>query len=164
MATQLVQAQSETPDILAIRKELEEGSLGSNFYVRLLGLKTFDTFRLLHLIDKGLSVAAFSRFQRNIGLSQEELAQIVGIADRTLSRRKSEGRLEPNESDRLLRTSRVFGDALRLFEGDASAARAWMIAPLRALGDINPLSACRSEFGAHEVEKLIGRLEHGVFA
>lgn len=163
MTTHALRTTSETSDIQALKQELKDGRLGSYSYVRLLGLRTFDTVKLLKMIEKGLAFTTFSRLMLNIGLTQEELADVVCIPTRTLNRRKKEGRLQPVESDRLLRTSRIFGDALQLFEGDAEAARAWMSAPVRALGEISPLQACRTELGAHEVVNLIGRLEHGVF-
>ncbi len=163
MNTQNTLTQPETSDVLAIKEKLQQGTLGANFYVGLLGLKTFDTLKLFKLIEKGLTFAAFARLQRNIGLTQDQLGEIVQIRPRTLDRRKKAGRLDPTESDRLLRTSRVFGNALQLFEGDARAARVWMLTPVRALGNVSPLVACRSELGASEVDRVIGRLEHGVF-
>ena len=63
------------------------------------------------------------------------------ITLRTLHRRKEQGRLEPEESDRLLRLSRVFGRALELFEGDAPAAREWLARPHKtALGGERPMN------------------------
>jgi putative toxin-antitoxin system antitoxin component (TIGR02293 family) len=64
----------------------------------------------------------------------------------------------------LLRLSLVFEKAVNLFEGDTDAARAWLGRPNKALGGETPLSAVETEIGAREVEDLIGRLEHGVFA
>ena len=119
-------SKSETPDIVAFQDQLKTGTVGSNFYVTLLGLRTFDLLKLLQLVKAGLNFTAFSRFQKNIGLSKQELATIVQIPTRTLDRRKKAGRLGPTESDRLLRTSRIFGKVLQLFEGDAAAARAWI--------------------------------------
>ena len=83
---------------------------------------------------------------------------------RTLDRRKREGHLLPEESDRLLRVSRVFGKALELFEGDPKSAREWLSAPQTALGGAVPLDMARTDIGALEVEALAGRLEHGVFS
>lgn len=154
----------ETADILSFQKKLQSGDLASHAYVTLLGMRSCDVSKLMKKVESGLSYNAFSRFQRNIDLSTQELAEMVQIKPRTLARRKRSGRLDAAESDRLLRAARVFADAIRLFEGDAAAARAWLASPLRALGDRSPLVAVRTEVGAREVEKLIGRLEHGVFA
>jgi putative toxin-antitoxin system antitoxin component (TIGR02293 family) len=72
--------------------------------------------------------------------------------------------LQPDESDRLLRVSRVFARAIELFEGDDRAARHWLSTPQRALGGAVPLTLAKTKVGAREVERLVGRLEHGVFS
>jgi putative toxin-antitoxin system antitoxin component (TIGR02293 family) len=78
-------------------------------------------------------------------------------------RRKASGRLQPDESERLLRISSVFERALELFEGDVQRARRWLSTPSKELDGTSPLDFARTEIGAREVEDLIGRLEHGVF-
>ena len=93
-----------------------------------------------------------------------QIASIVGIPPRTLARRKSSGRLTSDESEKLLRLSSVFEQAVNLFEGDEANARQWLMTPKKALDDQTPLAYSRTELGAREVENLIGRLEHGVFA
>lgn len=151
-------------DIASFRTRERSTPGGSHSYVTLLGLKTFDTLKLLERVTKGLPYSAFERLQRNIDLSSAELAKFVQIKPRTLMRRKGEGRFQPAESDRLLRASRIFGRTLELYEGDADAARAWLAMPLPALGGAAPIVVARTEVGAREVEDLIGRLEHGVFS
>ena len=87
---------------------------------------------------------------------------MLHIRMRTLSRRKEEGRLRPDESDRLLRASRLFGKILDLFEGDLEKARAWFHAPQEGLGGATPMEFARTDIGSREVENLVGRLEYGV--
>ena len=53
--------------------------------------------------------------------------------------------------------------AVQLYDGDQAAAVTWLKSPCRALGGEVPLDFAKSELGAHEVENVIGRLEHGVF-
>ena len=43
--------------------------------------------------------------------------------------------MTPEESERLLRISAVFEDAVDLFEGDVAAAVNWLTTPRKALGD-----------------------------
>jgi len=97
-------------------------------------------------------------------MTLEDTAEILFMSARTLQRRKTAGRLRAGESDRLLRLSRIFGEALGLFEGDSDAALRWMKKPLPILGRVSPLQMSKTEPGALEVERLIGRLEHGVFS
>ncbi|HVR29408.1 MAG TPA: antitoxin Xre/MbcA/ParS toxin-binding domain-containing protein, partial [Thermoanaerobaculia bacterium] len=100
----------------------------------------------------------------NVELSTLELARLIQISPRTLVRRREQGRLSSEESDRLLRVSRVLGKALALFDGDVAATRAWFSGPAPALGGRTPQEVAVTEVGAREVESLVGRLEHGVFS
>jgi putative toxin-antitoxin system antitoxin component (TIGR02293 family) len=138
------------------------GHFGSYWYVSLLGLQVRDPIRILRLVEQGLEFRALERFQKNTQFSTSDLAGLVAITLRTLHRRKEQGRLEPDESDRLLRVSRVFGKTLQLFEGDAEAARSWLSTPAKALGGERPITLARTDLGSREVEALIDRLEHGV--
>jgi putative toxin-antitoxin system antitoxin component (TIGR02293 family) len=155
---------SSSKDAEVYYRLVTQGPRKEHPYVVLLGLRTFETPSLLRRIDEGLSYRAFKRFQRNIYLTNSGLAELVQISTRTLNRRKHAGRLEPDESDRLVRISRVYGKALELFEGDDEAARAWIARKQVGLGGAAPLELLKSEVGAREVENLIGRLEHGVFS
>jgi putative toxin-antitoxin system antitoxin component (TIGR02293 family) len=158
------EARGVEPDIAKVRARLRRRRPGQHFYVGLLGLDTYDTLKLLERVEKGLSFQALERFRKNTHLSMTELADLVQIKARTLARRREAGRLEPDESDRLLRASRIFGLVLRLFEGDLDAARTWLSTPQMALGGVTPLEVARTGLGAREVENLVGRLEHGVFS
>src|ERR1700676_1962727 len=97
-------------------------------------------------------------------MSGSLLASIIGIPERTLARRKSTGRLTPDESERLLRISGIFEKAVELHEGDIAAAVNWLTTPKKILNHQSPLVYSRTELGAREVENLIGRLEHGIFS
>jgi putative toxin-antitoxin system antitoxin component (TIGR02293 family) len=129
-----------------------------------LGLRVSNTHDLIHQLEHGFSFTALQTFATNSGISVSVITAIVGIPDRTLARRKAATKLTPDESERLLRLSTVFEKAVKLFEGDAVAAVKWLTSPKKALNNLPPLTYCRTELGAREVENLIGRLEHGVFS
>jgi len=131
-------------------------------YAHLLGLRTSAPLQVAERVREGLHYASFDRFRRYAAVSAVELASLVSIPDRTLARRKAAGRLEPEESDRLVRLARVFAQALALFEGNAEATRRWLATPLAVLGGGAPLRTATTDPGAREVEALIGRLEHGI--
>jgi len=130
---------------------------------RTLGLSGASTTKMLQRIEKGFSYQAVVRLHKASGLPVGSIAQLVRIPQRTLMRRKAQGRLRPEESERLLRVSGVFEKALDLFEGNADRARQWLTTPSKELENQSPLHLARTEVGAREVEDLIGRLEHGVF-
>ena len=151
-------------DITAFRRTVRERSGGTHFYATLLGLRSLETADVLDQVRAGFAYRTFERFRRNIDLPTEELATMVQITPRTLARRREAGRLTADESDRLLRVSRVFGLALALFDGSVEAARSWLTKPAPALANRTPREVAMTEVGAREVENLIGRLEHGVFS
>jgi putative toxin-antitoxin system antitoxin component (TIGR02293 family) len=154
---------SSTGGLERFRRFLQSGNPGPNSHVVLLGLDTFDSPHLLRSVERGLPYRAFERLLANTTLHSDDLLALVSIPPRTLTRRKREGRFHQDESDRLMRASRIFGRGLSLFEGDRDAAKHWLSEPQKALGGEVPLSVARTELGALEVERLIGRLEHGVF-
>jgi putative toxin-antitoxin system antitoxin component (TIGR02293 family) len=130
----------------------------------LLGLPAAGSITMIKRVEAGLRFETLEHFQRKTQLSTNDLAAMVDIKVRTLRRRKDEGRLEPDESDRLLRASMIFAKALDLFEGDADAARQWFDTPAKALGGSRPIDFARTELGTREIEALINRIEHGVFS
>lgn len=131
-------------------------------YAELLGLRRSAPLQVAERVREGLGYASFERFRRHAAVTAGELASLVSIPARTLARRKAVGRLEPEESDRLVRLARVFAQALQLFEGNAASARRWLATPLAVLGSATPLHTATTDPGAREVEALIGRLEHGI--
>jgi putative toxin-antitoxin system antitoxin component (TIGR02293 family) len=150
-------------DVARFQRFVHEGPPGPHAYAVLLGLDVFDTPELLRSITKGFPYRTLERFQRNTSLPLDRITELVDIPRRTLTRRKSEGRFLPAESDRLLSASRLFGRALALFEGDRGATAKWLTSAQRALGGGVPIELARTELGAREVETILGRLEQGVF-
>ena len=149
-------------DLDLFRSAIGKGHLQTYYYVALLGLRNYDPLQIYQSVKKGFPFSAFSRFQRNTDLSTDALLGLISIPPRTLARRREKVRLDPDESDRLLRASRVFGRALQLFEGDSEAAKLWMSSAQRALGGMIPVELATTDVGAKEIEQLIGRLEYGI--
>lgn len=152
----------ESADLFEIRSHLQCGTRPEYFYVALLGLRNYEPLKIYARVSRGLSFSSFEHFRRNTSLDTEVLSGMIQVPLRTLARRKETGRLEPDESDRLLRAARVFGRALELFEGDADTARDWLLARQPLLGNLVPLDLATTGVGALEVEHLIGRLEYGI--
>lgn len=122
-----------------------------------------DLIRQHRAILKGARFEEIETLRRRLDLSTADMADLVLISQRTLSRRRKEGRLEPDESDRVLRVRRLLEQASELFDRDELKARRWFRTEFEDLGGESPLSLARTDAGAREVERFIGRLEHGVF-
>ncbi len=128
-----------------------------------LGIGTDDKLKVVRSVRAGFPYKSLSNFQKATELPWAEITRFVAISPRTLTRRQSQGKLQPDESDRVLRASKIFDMAVELFEGDTAQARTWLKTPHSGLGGETPLDFASTEVGAREVEKLMGRLEHGVF-
>lgn len=117
----------------------------------------------LAMIREGVSAGAIDSILTAGQLSQAELAQALGIPERTLARRKREGMLNSEESFKLLRLARVISRASEVFD-DPIAAIDWLKSPNAALGGNAPLYLLDTDIGAEGVFDTLGRIEHGVFA
>jgi len=117
---------------------------------------------LIEMIRIGLPVRELDVLRASLGLPMDKLAPKLGISKATLHRRKAQGRLGPEESDRVLRYARLMGKAVEAMEGH-DAARRWLSSPQAGLGGAVPLDYAETEVGAREVEDLIGRIENGVY-
>ena len=148
-------------DIAELLGHLRPGHREGHYYVALFGFRRYDAMYVVNQIRKGLSFAAFERFQRNSELPVKALADAAEIPERTLARRKESGRFSADETDRLVRAARVVAGAIELFEGDTASASRWLTSPAAALG-VPPLEMSSTGVGAIEVESLIGRLIHGI--
>jgi len=91
----------------------------------------------------------------------QSLIKLLGISERTFARRKTHGRLAVDESDRVVRYALLLVLAIEMFEDEGDAAE-WLKASALALGGETPLSHATTEMGGRNVERLIGRIEHGV--
>ena len=113
-------------------------------------------------VKQGLPYGEFEELRAQLGVPASRLAAVIGVSERTLARRKKEGRFKPDESDRLLRIIRLYQRAVDVLGEDP--ATEWLTTPKRFLGGKTPLEFADTEIGAHEVDQALGRLEHGVFA
>ena len=152
----------QSADVTELWSHAQSGEREGHFYVALFGLRRYDPLHVMEQVRNGLSYSAFERFQRNTELPYRVLAHAAAIPERTLARRKESGRFEPDETDRLLRISRIVARAIELFDGNVDAARGWLSSPVVALGGLTPLDFASTDVGAIEVESVIGRLAHGI--
>jgi putative toxin-antitoxin system antitoxin component (TIGR02293 family) len=121
-------------------------------------------FEMAALILAGLPAVVLRRVGAFLGLRAEKVGSIVNINEKTLERRlKAHARLKPDESERVARLMRIISLAIAALESEANA-REWLQRPLRELGGRTPLQMAATEPGAREVERVLGRLEHGIFA
>jgi putative toxin-antitoxin system antitoxin component (TIGR02293 family) len=118
---------------------------------------------MINKARRGLPYAALEALATRFAISQETLVRTLHLPPRTLARRKKARRLSAAESDRLLRLARVAARAEDVL-GSQERAGAWLREPVRALGRVRPLDLLDTDLGAQQVERILGRIEHGVYS
>ncbi|MFM9969535.1 MAG: antitoxin Xre-like helix-turn-helix domain-containing protein [Burkholderiales bacterium] len=130
---------------------------------KVLKVKQRSALDWVSIIRQGLSAQAVDSLARNLRVSQSQLAEALGIPERTLARRKKEGTLNSEETAKLVRLARVIARATETFE-NLDAALDWLKSANASLAGATPLSLLDTEIGAENVMDTLGRIEHGVFA
>ena len=122
------------------------------------------TRRLIALTREGVPARSAFDLARRYNLSEPQLAELLGVSTRTLARMKSaDARLNPVQSDRLLRLARIVAHAETVFD-TFEVALDWLKNPNRALGGDVPLSLLDTDAGAVQVEEILTRIDYGIYS
>lgn len=123
-----------------------------------------DPMQLLKALQAGLPSTTLNRFKRAAGLADQDVASLLHIGGRTLTRiRASKRRLPADLSDRLYAVASAYAQAERVF-GDRKSAIGWLNEPQFALADRPPRELLSTELGRRQVAALLDRIEHGFLA
>lgn len=112
-------------------------------------------------VREGLPVQTVESLAGSLLVTSATLQRWLGLSKQTYARRRKQGRLSVTESDRVVRYAELLHWAVE-FLGDNDAAARWLDTPSTALDGETPLDHATTEFGARNVLRLIGRLEHGI--
>lgn len=137
---------------------------GMPVHIKVPGLSFSNVQKLIEALNAGLSWPQLAGFLKKSGFNLVQLAEFLGIPERTLARRREKGLLTENESERFARLVEIFNACLELFDGSEESVREWLTTPAYGLNNVRPIDFAKSEFGAREVRNLIGRLQNGVFS
>jgi putative toxin-antitoxin system antitoxin component (TIGR02293 family) len=107
-----------------------------------------------------LKYRAVERLSAFLNASPPQLMRVIEINERTAQRRKEQGALTAEESDRLARVARVTQRAVDAI-GDENQAREWLRRTNRALQGAIPLKLLGTDAGAERVADELGRIEYG---
>jgi putative toxin-antitoxin system antitoxin component (TIGR02293 family) len=127
-------------------------------------LSDHEPLKLLEQLAAGLPAATLRQFKRATQLADAEVAAMLQMGGRTLSRLKlTNSRLSADLSDRLYALASVYALAEDVL-GDAARARAWLAEPQHGLAGRRPQDLLASELGRSQVRGLLKRIEHGFLA
>ena len=124
----------------------------------------YSPVRLVELTRGGLPCTILITLSDELGIARTRLAGILGISERTLSRRiAAKGNLTAEESDRVVRFARVLAAAKDTF-GTMEKASRWLQTPNRALEGELPFNLLDTDAGVQSVETVLGRIAFGVYS
>lgn len=112
-------------------------------------------------VRSGLPFSEVEALQRAAVLSLTQVSALLGIPERTIARRKKEGKLTTAESDRVDRAARVLAMAVETL-GTEDKARLWLQRPNRDLEGETPLSLLDTDRGVRAVEDVLMRIDQGI--
>jgi putative toxin-antitoxin system antitoxin component (TIGR02293 family) len=129
---------------------------------RVLGAEIFSDADLARLVQRRIPLRALAYVKRG-GFSDREIGEYI-IPERT--RRHREAKREPlslEESDRLVRLTRIQASAEDVF-GHSESANRWMREPLGILDGKTPLEVAQTDAGARVIEQLLAKIDWGAAA
>ncbi len=128
---------------------------------RALRLEARSLSQLLEALQEGLPTESVGLLAKLLGEDVKTVLGRVRIPWATYSRRRAQGKLDPPESERMVRLARVVEAAYGFF--GPTEGRRWLDEPHRALSGKTPLEYGAFEFGAQRVLDLIGAAQDGIF-
>jgi putative toxin-antitoxin system antitoxin component (TIGR02293 family) len=130
---------------------------------KLADLEALSQAELIEVVSRGLPAALAAELAKKLEVTREEMAGLLRLNPRTFQRRLDEGTLSFADSERLWELARLFSRAVGVLESVAGAVH-WLKNPVQALGWSTPLAYARTVIGLREIEKVLGRIEHGVYS
>jgi putative toxin-antitoxin system antitoxin component (TIGR02293 family) len=136
--------------------------LGGRALLRTRSLAPLDVHTI---IEQGFSSKALGHLADQVQvLGAAAVHKAVGMSVRTSQRRKLTPRkpLSPEQSGRAWKFAEVLAKATEVF-GTQRAGEEWLAAPATALGGQKPIELLSTPVGTEMVERLLGRIEFGVY-
>ncbi|KAA0990579.1 type II RES/Xre toxin-antitoxin system antitoxin [Dyadobacter aurulentus] len=126
------------------------------------GTRPASHFTLIRNSREGVSRATADEVSDLVGLTDNEIAYILGMTPRNLHRIQADKKLSTDASERLLLLRNVLNHALDTFEGKSNTVKNWLRTPLSELDDQSPLQLMDTITGFGLVDDVLARLDYGL--
>ena len=143
-------------------EEIGRGLVDRCFAVGVKSERQMNSTLFIEAINAGVPIQEFGSLQKILDVNAARLMGLIVLNKATFSRRKRTGRLDPSQSDRLVRYTLLTKKALEVF-GNLADARSWLNASQIGLGGAVPLDYAKTEVGARVVEDLLNQIDFGVY-
>ena len=143
------------PVVLAVFKKLGGRST--------LGMDVASTADLARMVLARIPLKSLTHVTRSGSFSDQEISDLVIPARTHRHRQQKRAPLTVEESDRLVRLTRIQALAEDVFD-DVEKANVWLRAPLGELSGEIPLELAQTEAGARVIEQILAKIDWGAAA
>ena len=110
---------------------------------------------------EGIRKASVEHLSRQMSIPMKDMADLLNISYKTLSRKRSDDRLDPLTSSMSIEIAGAVARGLMVFE-DIDRLRRWLRKENRALGGSRPLDFLSTPTGIRTVCRLLHRIQEGI--
>ncbi len=110
---------------------------------------------------EGIRKSAVEHLSRQMSIPMKDMADLLSVSYKTLSRKRSEDRLDPLTSSMSIEIAGAVARGLIVFE-DINRLRRWLRKENRALGGSRPLDLLSTPTGIRMVCRLLHRIQEGI--
>jgi putative toxin-antitoxin system antitoxin component (TIGR02293 family) len=124
-----------------------------------------DESGIIHAVEDGVRTAVARELPRALSITRVQVADLLGVSDKTVRRwgRHKELLLPRVVGEKAFRLLQLREKAIAVFEDDDDAV-AWLTDPNDAFGGRRPIDHAQTEFGCRQVERLLTRIDQGVYS
>ena len=126
-------------------------------------VRPFNEQEIITRSRQGVLRAEADRVAALVGLTDKEMAAAIGLSPSYLHRLKTEQRISQEASERLSLLENLLHHALDTFDGQTTIILGWLRFPLRELENQTPLQTLDTVTGYTLVDRVLGRIDHGIF-
>jgi putative toxin-antitoxin system antitoxin component (TIGR02293 family) len=130
-------------------------------YVEPIG--PFNEQQIINRSRLGILRAEADRVAAMVSLTDKEMAAAIGLSPSYLHRLKLDQRIGQDASERLSLLENLLQHALDTFDGQQVIVLGWLRTPLRELEYQTPLQTLDTVTGYIVVDRVLGRIDHGIF-
>ncbi|MFT4663513.1 MAG: putative toxin-antitoxin system antitoxin component (TIGR02293 family) [Polaribacter sp.] len=127
------------------------------------GIKVSSSRDYISLSRKGLTMNQLKQILKFTNINIKQLAQMLSISERQLSRYTLDKILKTDVSAHLIQIAELYEFGYSVFDIEADFQE-WMNSEIRALSYQKPIDLLDTPFGINNVKNILGRLEYGVFS
>lgn len=125
--------------------------------------RPFNEQEIIRRSRQGILRAEADRVASLVGLTDKEMAAAIGLSPSYLHRLKTHQRISQQASERLSLLENLLQHALDTFDGQTATVLGWLRSPLRELEFQTPLQTLDTVTGYTLVDRVLGRIDHGIF-